>query len=74
MPDPVLTPEDLRSATWMRLEKWLKERLETHRQKNDGDLADKDTQKVRGRIAEVKAVLDLARTLPAVDKEPPEPI
>lgn len=68
-----LNAEDLRSQTWLKLEKLLQKRLQTHRESNDGDLPVDRTSKLRGRIAELKDILAYARTNPAVEKEPPEP-
>lgn len=61
-----LTTDDLRSTTWKRLEKILNERLQRHREKNDGKLTVDDTNNLRGRIAELKAMLGLARERPSV--------
>lgn len=55
----VLTSSDANSATWERIKKHLEERIERHRRENDKGLSMEDTAKLRGRIAELKYLLDL---------------
>lgn len=61
-----LKPEDFRTAVWKKIENKLNERLDAHRRKNDGNLSAEETNRVRGRIAEVKAILGLAKEPPAI--------
>lgn len=56
----VLTNADVHTAIWKRLEAHLTERLASLRTRNDGNLTQEETAKLRGRIAEIKAFLDLA--------------
>jgi hypothetical protein len=56
-----LTAEDLMSGTWRRLQKHLNERLAMLRMRNDSEMSDHETAKVRGQIAEIKALLALGR-------------
>lgn len=66
MSTPVLSKEDLRSAVWMKLQKHLETRLQALRETNDSDLPAEKTARHRGRIAEVKAMLNLASEQPPV--------
>jgi hypothetical protein len=56
-----LTPQDLQSATWRKLETHLIERLSALRAQNDGDLDPVATAKNRGRIAICKELLALGK-------------
>jgi hypothetical protein len=53
------TEMDRRSTAWKHLKVILLARLETHRRMNDGNLTESETAKLRGRIAEIKFLLDL---------------
>lgn len=52
-----LTEADLASALWRRLSAHLEARLEQQRRKNDNDLDPIATAHVRGRLAELRALL-----------------
>lgn len=73
MSEPVLTRAELQGPVWKKLEKHMQDRLDAHRQKNDGDLPTEKTAKLRGQIAELKALLNIARETTVLDPEPPEP-
>ena len=68
-----LAREDFRTAVWKKVEKYANDRLDEHRKRNDGDLNADKTANLRGRIAELKALLDLARVPPEVEAEPDDP-
>ena len=53
---PITKGEKLAPA-WMKLMARTRQRLEMLRSQNDGDQSADDTAKLRGRIAELKAVL-----------------
>ncbi len=59
----VLHPHDLQSAVWLKLERHYKGRLEELRRKNDGDLDDRATIRLRAQIAECKVFLALGENL-----------
>ncbi len=59
-----LTAEDRGSALWRKLVEHYTERLESLRVRNDGDLDDVRTARVRGRIAECKELLALSADEP----------
>jgi hypothetical protein len=63
-----LVPHDLQSAVWVKLSKYLTARLEDHRARLEGDLDEKETTRLRARIAECKAFLALADILPAPEQ------
>lgn len=56
----LLNEVDLETALWKKIETHLKDRLQVYRAKNDGNLTLEETAKLRGRIQEVKSLLDLA--------------
>lgn len=72
MKQPVLGPKheltlaDFHSATWQKMKKHLQSQLESYRKENDGNLDNDKTQRVRGRIAEVKRLLALEDPTPKV--------
>ncbi len=49
------------SAVWKRLKAHLESELDIQRKKNDGDLPPDQTNRVRGNIARIKALLALDR-------------
>lgn len=57
-----LDPSDRISPTWGKLSRYLNARLEQHRLQLEGDKTDTQTAKLRGQIAEVRALLRLAET------------
>lgn len=54
-----LDRNDLESSLWKRLQAHYEERLRVLRAQNDGDMDDKQTARMRGRIAEIKGFLVL---------------
>lgn len=54
-----LTQVEARSAVWQKLRSHLIERLDEHRRKNDTELDPIQTARLRGRCAEIKALLEL---------------
>ena len=65
-PEIILTAEDLRSPTWLKLKAHFEGRRAEHRAANDNDKDVVATAKLRGRIAEATYLLDL--------EKPPEPL
>lgn len=65
-----LTREDLRSPTWERLTEDLRARLNALRIENDSASDHDTTTKRRGRIAELKGLLDLAEQAQRSDASP----
>lgn len=65
-----LTPEDFRSPTWLRLEYSLKKRVGDLRRQNDNpQLTDQETQRIRGKISELKRILGLPKGRPGQDDD-----
>lgn len=62
-----LADSDVISTTWAKLAKHLEERIDLLRRQNDGPLDAAQTENLRGRIAELKALLRTA------EKDPPPP-
>jgi hypothetical protein len=69
MADPVLNENDLQSQSWLKLKRFLEERLAKLRAMNDNDLGETRTARLRGQIAEVRHLLSLAESRPMA---PPE--
>lgn len=55
----IITDQDKHSAVWVKLKQHFQDRIEMLRLKNDGEIDEKMTQKLRGRIAELKELIDL---------------
>lgn len=69
MTDRVLEPGDRQSAVWLKLKKHLEAELQRLRVKNDGNLDEKRTAILRGRIGEIKAILALENDAPPAPDE-----
>lgn len=54
-----LEPHEKNHALWLRVEEILKYRLEMYRKQNDAPLDERQTARLRGRIAELKDLLGL---------------
>ena len=65
-----LTREDFRSRTWEHLVEEMTARVEALRFENDSFSDHDTTTKRRGRIAELKEWLDLARQAQLADRSP----
>lgn len=65
-----LDEEHRRGATWAVLKKYLNERIDALRRENDGELDPVKTARLRGRIAEAKAILALGEPKPKALPEP----
>lgn len=63
-----LTPGDKQSQAWRKLVIRWKARLEELRGQNDGPKSSEETANLRGRIAEIKGMLDLNTDQPIVEK------
>jgi hypothetical protein len=64
-----LTHAEIHNPLWIKLKEHIESRMDAHRRKNDGDLDDIATARLRGRIAELKSLLDLENPEPAQDAE-----
>lgn len=67
MNEPVsfrLTPGDKQSETWARIKKHLSARREVLRFELEKDRSETDSANLRGRIAEIRLLLDLEREEP----------
>lgn len=63
----VITQGDKSSPTWGKLKAHLMERRDKLRAKNDNDLNEYDTAKLRGQIAEVTALINMDKDRPVID-------
>lgn len=59
-----LTQRDRDSDTWEKLHAYLTERLDELRRKNDNDMGEIETARLRGQIREVKGLLALGNEKP----------
>lgn len=64
-----LNEHERQSALWKRIEAYLNERLDICRKKNDGDLSELETARLRGEIASYKRILVLGETLPPMEAD-----
>ena len=55
----LLSAEERRTPMWFRIMEHMKERLEYLRVQNEGDKSEVQTAKIRGQIAELKAIMAL---------------
>jgi hypothetical protein len=60
-----LSTDDARSSLWLKLKEHFEERLVAHRQKNDNNLNEIETARLRGRIAETLVLLAMDQPDPA---------
>jgi len=63
----LIDTHDRQSAVWLRLKEHYEARLTLLRSSNDGQLTAEQTAKIRGRIAEVKALLSLEKDTPVLN-------
>jgi len=69
MSEPLFTDHERQGAVWQKLKRHLEERLATMRAKNDGNLDEMKTARLRGQIAEVKALMSFGTDKPVVGIE-----
>jgi hypothetical protein len=69
VPEPqlILTEEQKRSPLWLMLADHWNKQLADYRLQNDGDKDEIQTANLRGRIAQIKATLLLARDIRKTD-------
>jgi hypothetical protein len=71
----LIAEHDSKTALWKKIKAHFEEKLELLRRQNDGNLSEAETQKLRGRIAEVKSILALDKPPPRItgsdEKSPP---
>ena len=64
----LIEPHEAQTALWKKVKKHLESRLDIHRRKNDNKSLDAvETALLRGRIAELKILLDLDTPKPTLD-------
>ena len=67
----ILQEHELTGSTWLRIKEHLEERLALLRAKNDASKSIEETEKLRGRIDEVKFMLALAEPEPETESVTP---
>lgn len=65
----VLTKADYHNPTWLKIKEHLNERLNSARAKNDASLDSEATARLRGRISELKYLIDLDQPSPSIDAD-----
>ena len=61
-----LSDQERHSALWKKLSAYLEDRIQTYRLKNDGDMSELDTARLRGKIAACKEFLAVGEPAPGV--------
>lgn len=69
MAAPVLNGEHVHSATWKVLREYAEKRLAALRVKNDSPQTEEQTNRLRGRIAELKNLLALDKPAPETEAD-----
>lgn len=69
MSEPLITAIERNSSVWQKLRPYYEARLAMLRAQNDGNLTAEQTLRLRGRIAEVKAILSLGTDKPVIPSE-----
>lgn len=67
MSDFTLSKSDCNSPLWHALADHMRDRLAAHRGNNDASQSVEKTEKLRGRIEELKALLGLEDDRPSID-------
>lgn len=62
----ILTPAEVANPVWIKLERYLRRRLEVARERNDTPMDAELTAMVRGEIKALKGLLALGRPLPPI--------
>lgn len=62
-----LTDIERNSALWLKVSEALTERLQMLREMNDNSLTGDETAKMRGKISEIKLILEWANPDPQID-------
>lgn len=62
-----LTDIERNSALWLKVSEALTERLQMLREMNDNSLTADETAKMRGKISEIKLILEWANPDPQID-------
>ncbi len=65
----VLSPQDIQGATWNKVLQYLNQRLDTKRAENDNSKTIEGTEKLRGRIAEIKNLMSLGQPEPEYETQ-----
>lgn len=65
----LLSDIERKGAVWLKLKKHFEERLEAKRKQVEGNVSQEETQKLRGRIAEIRELLRLGDEQPKVEPE-----
>lgn len=64
---PFLNDAEINSALWKKIKTYCEERLSKARDRNDGNLDERRTAKLRGRIAELKHLATLDQPAPQTE-------
>lgn len=65
----ILKQSDINSQTWKRIKDHVEQRIEMLRRKNDSNLDEIETAKIRGQIAELKFIAELDKPAPQLGED-----
>jgi hypothetical protein len=71
-PAALISEHERSSALWQKIRKHLEARRELLRAKNDGDLDERKTARLRGQIRELKNLMALDNPMPESEADDPE--
>ena len=64
-----LLDSDKKSGTWLRLKEHIEDRIDVLRRKNDGDLSEIETARLRGCLVAYKEILMLGEDPPSMEAD-----
>ena len=67
--EPLLNEGDRQSVVWIKIKKYLEERLNMTRIRNDNSCDSAKTEKLRGRIAELVHLSALDKPMPKIEED-----
>jgi hypothetical protein len=67
MSEELLTTSDKQSPLWLKVTRIVRHRLEVAQTRLEGTIDEAETNRVRGKIAELRAILSFGDDDPAVD-------
>lgn len=62
-----LTQSERESPLWVKLRAYVESRIAVHQAQNENDKSEVETAKLRGRIREARAFLELANDMPEIN-------
>lgn len=66
---PLIAEHERGSVQWQKIRKYAEERLELLRKRNDADMEERKTARLRGQIRELKNLLALDKPVPETEAD-----